>query len=125
MAEKFAFKKTQLVKPTFGTPAYPYPVTLEEEVTAAVYEWYESRGLPVPLEDIAACRGIDAAQQEEFKKEAAAAEAVKPKPLYGTPEFWKDWWARKKAKEAELKAAGLPIPEPKPRKKSPKAPKAG
>ena len=123
MAEKksFAFKKTPLVKPTFGTAAYPYPITLEEEVTAAVYEWYESRGLPVPLEDIAACRGIDAQQWEETKK-LLAAEPVKLKPAYGTPEFWKDWWARKRAKEAELKAAGLPIPEPKPKKK--KSPKA-
>jgi hypothetical protein len=42
-----------------------FPVTLEEEVTAAVIEWYRARGQPVPAEELAACRGIDAAQQRD------------------------------------------------------------
>jgi len=130
--KKFKAKKQPPPPPSVGITGLvpnPFPITLEEEVTAAVIEWYTSKGLPVPQEDLEACKGIDAQQQAEFKKLAVAAEAIKPKPVYGTPEFWKDWWAKKRAKEAELKAAGLPIPEPKgasagPKPKKKKSPPA-
>ena len=41
------------------------------------------------------------------------------KPAYGTPAFWKDWWAKKKAKEKAALEAGVEIPvkEKKVRKK--------
>ena len=121
------FKAKKQVLPTFRT----FPVTLEEEVTQGVIDWYTSRGLPVPPEDLAACKGIDAQQEAELKKLQEATEAAPAplKPAYGTPEFWKDWWAKKRAKEAALKEAGLPVPEPKPKKPrkktSPKASTGG
>ena len=117
--KKFKAKKSlatvpqEQILPTF----HPFPITLEEEVTAAVIEWYTSRGLPVPPEELAACKGIDAQQMAEYNEILATVEATPPKPVYGTPEFWKDWWAKKRAKEAALKEAGLPIPPPKSRKK--------
>ncbi len=102
--------------PVAYPPYNPNPVTLEEEVLAGVIEWYMALGRPVPQEDLDACKGIDAAVAAE-----AAAEAAMPpppeRPAYGTPEFWKEWWAKKRAKEAAMRAAGIPIPEPKAKKK--------
>lgn len=119
MPPKFVVKKPQIVYPPYN----PNPITYEEEVTANVIEWYMARGLPVPQEDLDACRGLDAAMAAEFAIEAAKP-APPPKPVYGTPEFWKEWWAKKRAKEAAMREAGIPIPEPKPKakKKSPTAP---
>jgi len=121
------FKPKVALKAPYVYPPYnKNPITFEEQVTANVIEWYMNLGLPVPQEDLDACRGIDAQD-----KAAAAAEAAKPivvKPAYGTPEFWKEWWAKKRAKEAAAAAAlaaGEPLPE-KPKKKSaPKPPKTG
>lgn len=111
--------------PSLGSIAYPpynaNPITLEEEVLAGVIEWYMALGLPVPQEDLDACKGIDAAVAAEAAVEAAKP-APPPKPAYGTPEFWKEWWAKKRAKEAAMREAGIPIPEPKPKKKAPSAP---
>lgn len=116
------FTPKQKAVPNVAYPPYnPNPITLEEEVLAGVIEWYMALGLPVPQEDLDACKGIDAAVAAE-----AAVEAAKPppppKPAYGTPEFWKEWWAKKRAKEAAMREAGIPIPEPKPKKKAPTAP---
>jgi hypothetical protein len=91
---------------TFVPPApritYPpynaNPITLEEEVLKGVVEWYMARGLPVPQEDLDACKGIDAVAAAEVAAEVAKP-APPPKPAYGTPEFWKEWWAKKRAKE--------------------------
>ena len=88
------------------------PITFEEEVRAGVIEWYMALGLPVPQEDLDACKGLDAAIAAEAAVEAAKP-APPPKPAYGTPEFWKEWWAKKRAKEAAAREAGEPIPEPK------------
>ena len=117
-------KKFKVSKKPYQYPNYnKNPITFEEQVTANVIEWYMNLGLPVPQEDLDACRDIDAQD-----KAAAAAEAAKPivvKPAYGTPEFWKEWWAKKRAKEAAAIAAGEPLPE-KPKKKSaPNPPKTG
>jgi len=120
-----AAKKFQ---PKYQYPKYnPNPITFEEEVTAGVIEWYMARGLPVPQADLEACKGLDAAAAAEAATEAAKPPPP-PKPAYGTPEFWKEWWAKKRAKEAAAKAnaegmegtrgAGCPpIPEPKAKKK--------
>jgi hypothetical protein len=60
-------------------------------------------------EEIAACRGTDDAHAQAEcapQAEVAAQEQQPPAKLeYGTPEFWKDWCKKKKAKEA--KAAEL------------------
>jgi hypothetical protein len=112
--------------PRSAQPAYPpynaNPITLEEEVTAGVIEWYMALGQPVPPEDLEACRGIDAALKADVAAEMAAPAPVAP-AAYGTPEFWKQWWAKKRAKEAAAKAAapsgeaasaaGESLPEPK------------
>ena len=94
----------------------PFPITFEEEVTALVIEWYTSRGLPVPPEDLEACKGLDKQRQAEFDAMIGSSEVPVEKPVYGTPEFWKDWWAKKRAKEASAAAAaanGEPVPQPK------------
>lgn len=78
------------------------PITFEEEVTAAVIEWYKVLGQPVPPADLEACKGLDLAREKEAQQITAQTTA---KPEYGTPEFWKDWWAKKKAKEAATKSA--------------------
>lgn len=107
--------------PFFQFPEYlsmeRIPVTLEEEVTASVIEWYRVRGQPVPSEELAACRGMDAAQQREFDAIKRVAGPVEEKAAYGTPEFWKQYWAKKKAKEAEMAARGEPIPPKAPTQK--------
>lgn len=90
--------KGQIVYPAYNTT----PLTLEEEVVAGVIEWYMALGKPVPPEDLEACRGIDAALKAEVAAQMAAPVAVVA-PAYGTPEFWKQWWAKKKAKEAAQK----------------------
>jgi len=94
----------------------PFPITFEGEVTALVIEWYTSRGLPVPPEDLEACKGLDKQRQAEFDSMIQSSEVPVEKPAYGTPEFWKDWWAKKRAKEAAATAAaaaGEPVPQPK------------
>ncbi len=119
-------KKFKVSKKPYQYPNYnKNPITFEEQVTANVIEWYMNLGLPVPQEDLDACRGIDAED-----KALRAVEEAKPiviKPAYGTPEFWKEWWAKKRAKEAAAAAAiaaGEPLPE-KPKKKSAVKPSKG
>ncbi len=121
-----AKKKTFTIKPkkaVVGAPQQPQriPTTLGEEVDAALAEWYGTRGLPVPPEEVGLGAIIDAEEREKFRKElegavvaaaaAASATAAGPKPEFGTPEFWA--WARKRKleKDAERAAKGLP-PEP-------------
>ena len=99
-------------------PFKEHPVTYEEEVTANVIQWYMNLGLPVPQEELDACRGLDAAATATLQKELAEHKVVAPPPAYGTPEFWKQYWAKKKAVEAEAIARGEPIPEKKPKAKT-------
>ena len=93
-------KKFRPLKKAYVYPVYnKNPITFEEQVTANVIEWYMNLGLPVPQEDLDACRGIDA--EDKALKAAEAAKPIVVKLAYGTPEFWKDWWAKKRAKEAK------------------------
>lgn len=105
MSKKFTPRSAQPTYPVYNAN----PITLEEEVTAGVIEWYMALGQPVPPEDLEACKGIDAAIQADVAAEMAAPAPVAP-PAYGTPEFWKQWWAKKRAKAA---AEGTPLPEAK------------
>ncbi len=112
------------------------PITLGEEVDAALAEWYGSRGLPIPPEEVGLGAQIDAAERARFAEEMriarvmageepevplepGAAETpegkaarlralVGPKPEFGSDAFWS--WARRKraADDAERAAAGLP-----------------
>jgi len=86
-------------------PKHPY--TYEEVVMDSIFEWYMSRGMNVPPEDLEACRGIDREIQEQHL--ADMERVVETKPVYGTAEFWKQWWQKKKAKE---QAVALPAKAP-------------
>ena len=114
--KKFTVKKqpAQITYPPFKE----HPVTYEEEVTTSVIQWYMNLGLPVPQEDLDACRGLDAAANATLQKELTEHKVAAPPPAYGTPEFWKQYWAKKKAAEAEAIARGEPIPEKKPKSKA-------
>ena len=79
-------------------PKCPPVLTFGQEIEEAVREWYRLRNMPVPPEEIQVCRDIDAIEEAEYAR--LTAEPAKPKPVFGTPEFWKDHWAKKKAKEA-------------------------
>jgi hypothetical protein len=80
------------------------PYSIDEEAIAILKGWYSLNGLNGPSEEeISACRGTDAANAQA---EVVAQQQQPPAKLeYGTPEFWKDWWRKKKEKEA--KAAAL------------------
>ena len=114
----------------------PTPLTLGEEVEQALEEWYGSRGLPIPLEEVGIRAKIDAAEAARFAEEARIARVIageEPeiplgpggvetlegkaarlralvgiKPEFGSDAFWA--WARRKkaADNAELEAKGLP-----------------
>jgi len=89
-----------------------------DEIEENVKEWYAKLGQPIPdveLVFIKAYRDQEREQQPLLwdgpMPDLPASSLPPSKPVYGTPEFWKDWWARKKAKEkaaAERAAAGLP-----------------
>lgn len=71
--------------------------TPAEEVMALVQEYYRAQGKGVPAADMMAC--LENIKQE--KKDVAAEESrpfVAPKAEFGSPEYWKDYWAKKRAK---------------------------
>lgn len=120
--------------PNWQRPSnWKIPLTLGEEVEQLLAEWYGSRDLPNPSENIGIGARIDAEEQERFQREMKEYdEALKKqeespageKPEFGTPEFWA--WARKRKKEkdAERAAKGLaPLPSKK-EKEAEKAKKA-
>ena len=137
-----ATPKKFAMKPKVGAPVWQpppadwYPKTLGEEVDALVAEWYGTRGLQRPAEEVGIGAIIDKQERErlaeemrlvrvaageepavplapgeeetlEMKAERLAA-AVGTKPEFGSDEFWA--WARRKraAENAALAAKGLP-----------------
>jgi hypothetical protein len=120
------------ITPTIWWPVQQrIPITLGEEIDAALAEWYGSRGLPIPPEELGAGTEADRQKEEEWKElmraaALAAGETVTvtdeatgeekklepvgpgPKPEFGTPEFWA--WARRKRAfdNAERAKEGLP-----------------
>jgi hypothetical protein len=113
-----------------------FPATLGEEVDALLAEWYGTRGLPIPPEEVGIGAVIDRQERERYAEElriarviageeppvplaageeetlemkaARLAAAVGPKPEFGSKDFWA-WTYRKKAAEnAALAAKGLP-----------------
>ena len=105
------------IKPS-TTPLGRAP-TLGEEVETLMRDWYKPRNMTISPSEIQACRQIDIDEAAQQKKDAAI---VAPTPFtYGTPEFWKDWWAKKRAKEA-LEPGVEPKAKPKP--KTPRVPKS-
>lgn len=98
-------KRLVLKKETTDQP----PTTLAKEVEHAVKEWYSALGKPVPKEDQDWCTNYLEQEAKEFKEleqdtrhlidEDAPPPPPPPPPkaAYGTPEFWKEYWAKKKA----------------------------
>jgi hypothetical protein len=89
--------------PHVADPCPKFAITLGEQMEEALTEWYAALGKSVPPEEIQICRDVDAEAAAELVTEKMEALTIvsqtqKPqKPVYGTPEFWKDYWARKKA----------------------------
>jgi len=113
------------IKNPYGPPP-KYPATLGEEVEEALKEWYGSRGLAVPPEELGIGAIIDAAERAEgdhiaVARAKAEEEAPSVVPEYGTPEFWAYHRAKKAAENARRAAEGLP---PLPTKKELEAEKA-
>ena len=76
-----------------------------------VVEYYRLQELPVPAKDLADCNEL----LENEKKAGGLPEywrnlpeITPPKPAYGTPEFWKQHWAKKKAAAAAAEGSGAP-----------------
>lgn len=87
----------------------PYDRTEAEHILDLVVEYYRLQELPVPDKDLADCNEL----LENEKKAGGLPEhwrnlpeITPPKPAYGTPEFWKQHWAKKKAAAAAAEAAG-------------------
>ena len=86
--------------PHVADPCPKFAITLGEQMEEGLTEWYAALGKSVPPEEIQICRDVDAEAAAELLAEKMAALTVvsePQKPVYGTPEFWKDYWARKKA----------------------------
>ena len=81
-------------------PAYVYKTYIAAEMDALMREWYANLGQTISPEELKICREIDLAEVAEALRLEAAAVASK-KPVYGTPEFWKAHWAKKKAAAAD------------------------
>lgn len=102
-------QKINILKPFKYTP----PPTIGQEVDELLKEWYGTRGLSIPPEEVGIGAVIDAANAKEeatFAAGVARAEEELPSvaPSYGTPEFW-DYHRKKKALENKRRAdAGLP-----------------
>ena len=84
-------------------------LTYRDQVIDNIYEWYMSRGQNVPREDLEACRDID----REVMETHLLNPEVNSKPAYGTPEFWKMHWQKKKGA-----AAPGAVPPAKPKRKA-------
>ena len=62
------------------------------EAAEILTEYYLAKGLTIPAEELEACNASVEAVQ--------LAPSAPVKPAYGTPEFWKDYWKKKKAKHS-------------------------
>lgn len=122
-----------ITKPTDEELVRAIPVTLGDEVQAALEEWYRIRGEPLPAEYVGFGATVDAEERSRDKAlidalyppepapgMPAAPKPLGPKPEFGTPEFWRWTAARRKEIDAERAAAGLP---PLPTKKEKEAAK--
>lgn len=77
--------------------------TLVDETEEILNEWYANLGQPVPKFDkecIAIWRKKENEEMEYIRKIVSKEIVIaceEPKAAYGTPEFWKQYWAKKKA----------------------------
>jgi hypothetical protein len=75
-------------------------LTHAEYVYASVREWYKTKGLDVPKEDVSACKLYIKEEMEEkarfeesLKNSTPLCEATATSPS----SYWKDYWDKKKA----------------------------
>ena len=82
--------------PKSATP-YVYKTYIAAEMDALMREWYANLGQTISPEELKICREIDLAEVVAAAAAETAWAAAAAKPVYGTPEFWKAHWAKKKA----------------------------
>lgn len=104
-------KRCQVRRKTVPLPKIA--ITLGEQVDEALAEWYSSRGLPIPADEVGIGAVIDAAEAAEAKRletawAAAEEEVPSVAPAYGTPEFWAYHRAKKAAENKRRAEEGLP-----------------
>ena len=87
-----------------GPPAAPFSkgtscTSQTDDIEEAVREWYENQCKPVPSTDsewITIFRSMELAERAQWEKECG--EPSQPvKATFGSPDYWKDYWAKKKA----------------------------
>ena len=74
---------------------YVYKSQIAAEMDALMREWYANLGQMISPEELKICREVDYAEIVEAERIEAAALAAR-KPVYGTPEFWKVHWEKKR-----------------------------
>ena len=90
-----------------------------DDIESAVRDWYAAKGLSIPPADRPWLRA--------FREEAAAASgklwtgplpdlpsapSASDKLVYGTPAYWKNFWAKKHAKKKAAEATAALPPSP-------------
>lgn len=95
-----------------GARQQKYATILAGQVAEILQEWYANLGQTVPPDELKVCREIDAAELAEAIRIEAAAAKESSKPVYGTPEFWKAYWVKKRGQ-------GAPPPKVKAAKQTP------
>jgi hypothetical protein len=105
-------------------------ITIAEQVDEILKDWYASKGLEVPPDEVgigAKMAAADEAAEAVVEAARAVAEEETPSvvPSYGTPEFWAYHRAKKVAENKRRAEAGLPsVEEEKKQKEAEKAEKA-
>ena len=111
--------RLELIEGSVAPEPVWFPATMGEEIWQLVQEWYATRGEPIPEEDRTECMRL--LEEERVARDAplpvataaAAAAAAPAKPAYGTPEFWKAHWAKKRAQaqnQAQATNPSAPVP---------------
>jgi hypothetical protein len=74
-------------------------MTFAEQVIANIKEWYRVLGQSVPKEDLEVCEQVKKEEEDKHKEfqEYLASPYVPPKAQFGSPEYWKAYWEKKKA----------------------------
>ena len=89
-------------EPETRIQSYYKPCSLpSEDIWTEVQLWCASRGIPVPPEDEEACMKMIAEEKATIQAipemlEKARAEPSTEKPSFGSPEYWKAYWAKKR-----------------------------
>lgn len=101
---------------------YVYKTYIAAEMDALMREWYANLGQTISPEELKICREIDLAEVAAAAAMEAAAATAAAKPVYGTPEFWKAHWAKKKAAGTAGTAGAIRPPKAAKAKRTPATP---